>query len=675
MVHPGSSTFSRAGKPILRLALLATLFLTVLLADTFDAQRSASAQAALLDGIDLTALEQVIPRADSFAAKSGEPPVFKAFRNVAGASEPELLGYAFLTRDLPPEEIGYSAAIDMLVGMDLAGTITGMKVLNYRESFKSIRGDFLNTEGFPQQFTGKLISDGFRVGRDVDGVSRASISSWAVSRGIRNAARRVAETYLSDNEFIASLKSGSSALEYLRGLSWAQMQEIGYITSFDMELPDATRLELSLAFMGNDGLGSLLIGADDYSRAEREASNRTDTGQLLLVGVSGNASRPFRQELFAVQQGEQLFDLPRRNFVYAGRGENGKMAGHVRFAGALVLDSAIDVTQPFTLLYYLNQEQPSTVEYSIPAAVMAQVQGQPWPPQDDLLASAFTTNGEEGSQWQRLFNSAPTSSVLLMVLILSLAMTAFLRKSSSLRWITLGLTLAYLGFWTGGFLSVSHITNAIILGPSVVMTDLPLFMLVIFTLVTTLLWGRVFCSSLCPFGALQDILTRLMPRHFHYTVPAWIHDRAIYIKYVVLALLLVMAVAASEISIFQYFEPFGTAFFFSPSIVLWIILIATLLASTVIKRFYCRYACPLGAALGVMSLVSPLRIKRVAQCKMCKVCEHACPTGAIRGPTIDFKECVRCDVCEIKLIARSGVCKHPVEEVTVRIKHWEPLSV
>jgi len=136
-----------------------------------------------------------------------------------------------------------------------------------------------------------------------------------------------------------------------------------------------------------------------------------------------------------------------------------------------------------------------------------------------------------------------------------------------------------------------------------------------------------------------------------------------------------MALSYSELSLFQYFEPFGTIFYQSQSVLLWLILIGFLVGSTFISRFYCRYACPLGAALGVVSLLSPFRIKRVQQCQVCKVCEHACPTGAIRGPVIDFKECVRCDVCETKLIAKLGVCKHSVEEVKSRYKGWEPIAV
>ena len=127
-----------------------------------------------------------------------------------------------------------------------------------------------------------------------------------------------------------------------------------------------------------------------------------------------------------------------------------------------------------------------------------------------------------------------------------------------------------------------------------------------------------------------------------------------------------MAIVQGSVSIFQYFEPFGTLFFYSTSLVLWAILIAILLASVVIKRFYCRYVCPLGAALGILSLISLKRIKRVPQCTACKVCEHSCPTAAIRRETIDFKECVRCDVCEAKLIQRAGVCRHSVESLQLR---------
>lgn len=640
------------------------------------------AQAGLTE-VDISQLREVMPDAASFSEKAGDPPVYRAFAESESGGEPQLIGYLFETPDYPPEEIGYSAPIEVLVGMDLEGTLTGIKVLYYRESYKSIRGDFINTERFPNQFEGMSVADGFRVGRDVDGVSRATITSWATSRGIRNAARRVAQNYLTDSEFVANESSSETALALLEAQSWDEMRESGLVKEFEIVLEDETALQLTLAYMGNEALGELLVGPDDYSRADREASNRVQDGSMLLVGIDGNASTPFRQERLAIVQDDEIYNVERRRFVYVGSADFGKIAGQVRFAGAIVLSPEVDLSQPFSVLYDTGVQVESVdeiaqVEYKVPPVPYALATGTPVPAEFlPRAANPFPDfeDYEEEGVLETLINSAPWQEVAALLVLFALVMAAFLRKSSGIRWFTLAYTLGYLGFYNGTFLSVSHITNGLKLGPSLFLNDLPLLLIVVFTLVTTLFWGRVFCSSLCPFGALQDFITRVVPKKWRRELPQAIHDKALYIKYGVLALLVVTAVIVSDLSLFQYFEPFGTVFYFSRSIVLWGILIAFLLASVFISRFYCRYACPLGAALGVASFLSPLRIKRVQQCDVCKVCENSCPTGAIRGPAIDFKECVRCDVCESKLITKAGVCKHSVEDVMARHKTWQPVTV
>lgn len=644
----------------------------------------AFAQAGLTEA-DIALLKKVLPDAASFSEKAGDPPVYRAFGAAEQGAEGELIGYLFETPDYPPEEIGYSAPIEVLVGMDLDGILSGIEVLYYRESYKSIRGDFLNSERFPNQFEGKSVSEGFRPGRDLDGVSRATITSWATSRGIRNAARKVAQSYLTDSEFVANATSGEVALGILEEQSWEEMKESGLVKEFSVLLDDQTELNLSLAFMGNEALGELLVGPDDYSRAEREASNRVPDGSMLLVGIDGNASMPFRQERLAITQGDAVYNIERRRFVYVGSADYGKIAGQVRFAGAIVMSSDIDLSQPFTVLYDTglqveSVEELAQVDYQIPPVALSLATGSPLPAEYmPKSASPFPDfdDFEEVDEGvlATLINSAPLAEVLALLLLFAMVMTAFLRKSSTIRWITLGYTLFYLGFYNGTFLSVSHITNGLKLGPSLFLNDLPLLLIVVFTIVTTLFWGRVFCSSLCPFGALQDFITRIMPKKWQLEVPQAIHDKALYIKYGILALLVVTALTFSDLSLFQYFEPFGTIFYFSRSMVLWAILAVFLLASMFISRFYCRYACPLGAALGVTSFLSPFRIKRVQQCEVCKVCENSCPTGAIRGHEIDFKECVRCDICESKLITKAGVCKHTVEDVMARHKTWTPVTV
>ena len=624
-------------------------------------------------------MHEVFPGADGFSPKDGEPPVYRALRENPENRELETIGYLFETPDMPPEEIGYSAPVDILVGMDLRGTITGLKILHNIESYKSIRGDFINSEYFPNQFEDKNIVEGFRIGRDVDGISRATITSWAVSRGIRNAARRVAEAYLSDSEFVSLTSADAVALQVLAAQTWDDMIDNGLVVNWTIIQPDGTELQLSLAFMGHDRLGELLVGDVDYSRADREASARVNDGNMLLVGIDGNSSQPFRQERLAVQQGESIYPIERRRFVYVGSADYGKIADRVRFAGAMVLDPAIDLTQPFDVLYNTGGRVGefgtiAQTTYTVPTIPLALALGQPVPPEllpeidDDL--TAFQNEGLYAS----LINDAPWLDAGVLLLLMVLVMTAFLRKSAKIRWVTLGFTLIYLGWMDGGFVSVSHITNFVKIGPSMFRSDLPQLLILVFTVVTTLFWGRVFCSSLCPFGALQDFIAHFTPKRIQKELPQKIHDLAIYIKYAVLAFLIVMALSFSDLSLFQYFEPFGTIFYFSQSYLLWGVLAAFIFATIVIPRFYCRYACPLGAALGVAALVSPWRISRVPQCDVCKVCERSCPTGAIRGPEIDFKECVRCDICESKLIARSGVCKHDMDTVNIRIKNWDAVT-
>ena len=630
--------------------------------------------------VDEAMLHEVFRGADSFSAKEGSPPVYKAYSDNPENIEPEVIGYLFETPDWPPEEIGYSGPIDVLVGMDLKGTIVDIKVLYYRESYKSIRGDFINSEYFPDQFKVKNIVDGFRVGRDIDGISRATISSWAVARGVRNAARRVAQTYLSDSDFVSLTSSDALGLRVLEAKSWEEMIESGLVVEMNIEQPDLTVLKLALAFIGHEGLGELLVGSNDYSRAEREASNRVQNGNMVLVGIDGDSSRPFRQERLAVQQGDETYPIERRRFVYVGSADQGKIADKVRFAGAMLLDPAIDLHEPFTVLYNTGGAigefgTIASAQYRVPPIPLALALGQTIPPELLPAIEKDLTEFENEGLYASLISDAPWDEVAALLVLFALVMTAFLRKKATIRWTALGCTLVYLGWLDGGFVSVSHITNGIKLGPSLFLNDLPLLLIIVFTLVTTLFWGRIFCSSLCPFGALQDFIAHFLPRHFQRELPQAIHDKAIYIKYGVLVFLVVMALAYSELSLFQYFEPFGTIFYISQSLVLWLILLIFLLASVFVSRFYCRYVCSLGAALGLVALLSPWRIKRVEQCQVCKVCEHACPTGAIRGPDIDFKECVRCDICEAKLVDKSGVCKHSIDEVAARHKTWKPIAV
>jgi transcriptional regulator of nitric oxide reductase len=139
-------------------------------------------------------LKKLFPNAATFSAKTGNPAHYKAFGPAAGgAKEGELVGLAYWTTDIEPLERGFDGPIKMLVGLNLAGEITGVIVTDHREPYGYFSVDLPE---FPKQFEGKTIRDAFKVGADVDAISRATISVTSASRAIRNSSRKIARAYL-----------------------------------------------------------------------------------------------------------------------------------------------------------------------------------------------------------------------------------------------------------------------------------------------------------------------------------------------------------------------------------------------------------------------------------------------------------------------------------------------
>lgn len=610
-------------------------------------------------------VKALVPGAQSLRRLEGSAPVWEVYGS-EGGDPGNRLGLVFRTSDFPPEEIGYSGPIRVLVGMDPTGVLTGIDVLEYHESYRSIRGDFLATEQFQPQFRGMTVQDSFAVGRDVDGVSRATITSWATARGIRNAARAVARNHLPGLEVSDAQRWARNAAAMLQQESWESLRDAGWVRDMIARIGDGTVLQLSVAFLGSESLAEVLIGNEAWSVAQRGVSANFDQGRLVLVAVAGDSSEPFRQESLSMRQDGQEFSIPRRRFVYAGGGDEGLLAGHARYAGAIVVPEAVDLDRPYSIIYTRDNGEVLAVEgYRTPPLAMALLRGEPILTESEQADQRLAAMGP----FTAMIMTADPLRVALLSGVLALAMTAFFSKMTTLRWVAAGATLLYLGFLDGGFLSISHVTNLLKQGPVMLTDELPLMMLVVFTLLTTLLWGRIFCSSLCPFGALQDLVTRIVPGRWQQSVPGWLHRRAVYLKYVILMVIVAGAFVLADVSFFQYFEPFGTLFYFSPSLLLWSILLLFAIGFVLVPRFYCRYFCPLGAALGMLSAVSPFRIRRVPQCTVCRVCERDCPTGAISGAEIDFRECVRCDICERRLLDRAGTCRHDMDTIRVRMAH------
>ena len=671
-----------------------------------------------LEDVPSALFAEVMPEANLFGPKQGDLPVFEAFGVDPSTGAQSLVGYVFITSDLPPEVQGYSAPITVLVGMDLEGRLTGIEIVAYRESLRGSRGDFLNRSSYLRQFGGKHVADAFRVRRDIDGISGATITVDAMSRGIRNGARRVAAAYLRGAppgavpEYIGTVR-----LAELDRLLWAEMLNRGLATQ--VSVPDGPiRMVLSMVYLAEPALGEILVGATNFQAGLDTLGTREEEHHMMLMGLGGEDPFFFRTSGLTFVQGADTIAVPSEDLVMFPLLRDGKLQGEVRRSGLLYVDGTLDLSQPFEVVLDLGprgarassayrvmppdrvvvaevtETREAVGDASLPQGGLAEaggvapppgataadpgsgvVVGAPaiaaGPPPDgqsiDLGALLFEDEDDEQTALARVLERTSWLRVAGFLILLSLATWTFVVKGAGLRWVTLAATFLLLGYFDGGFLSVSHILAGISVGPSVYLEDLSLLLLVVFTVVTTLFWGRVFCGFLCPFGALQDLLERIVPKRLRRELPSAIHKRALLVKYLILALVLAPVLVGSSITIFQYFEPFGTVFYWSSSVLLWTIAGGILVASAVVPRFYCRYWCPLGAALALGSLVAPFRIRRIEQCDFCKICEQKCPTGAIEGPEIDFKECVRCNTCEIQLIEKTGACGHEMEVIRSRL--------
>ena len=287
----------------------------------------------------------------------------------------------------------------------------------------------------------------------------------------------------------------------------------------------------------------------------------------------------------------------------------------------------------------------------------------------------------------------------LFLAFATLVMVSFLRKSVALKYVTLVFAVIYMGRMKAYMLSVVNVfgvlggaTTAASVGlpggepatasgiGAALASSLPPFAFslawyafAVFSVVTTIVWGRVYCGRVCAFGALTQLIDAVVPKRFQLEIPAKLEARASYIKYGILFGAIAVYFATSEIRFYRYIEPFWL-FTFDATPVLWVMVGALLVASIFVRNLYCRFLCPLGAALGLISKATTvLPIKRWSECSQCALCEKTCQWGAIRKRQIVKAECVRCDDCEI-LYDDKRRCPHWLLELKRKARAALPAS-
>ncbi len=233
--------------------------------------------------------------------------------------------------------------------------------------------------------------------------------------------------------------------------------------------------------------------------------------------------------------------------------------------------------------------------------------------------------------------------ILLVALFLFLASLFILGRSLFLRGFFLLLVIIYFGFLKGLFISIFNVVQILRIQFPSFGDSLFWYILFVFSFLGTVFLGRFYCGWLCPFGGIQEFLSKIPLKKLK--VPYHLNSYLLKVKYILLILALFLLLRERDF-LFKI-EPFS--YFFKPSLfsIFFYYSLVILVISIFIPRFFCRYLCLVGAIFALLSKVSLVKYRLRCKDKNCKVCIKRCPLGIIdeRGKIQD-EECIRCNICQ-----------------------------
>ena len=368
-------------------------------------------------------------------------------------------------------------------------------------------------------------------------------------------------------------------------------------------------------------------------------------------------------------------------------------------------DFAFDPTEPWELQLLAQRATGARekafltfgLSYALPARYIKTEQAATSAqPAETLQPSVETPVFAEEAEplWKQMWRRVPISIGLTGLAIVVLTgifffQNALVRRPRLYTWVRrafLVFTLFWLGWYANAQLSVVNVltfSNSLLTGFSweYFLTAPLIFILWSSVAIALLFWGRgPYCGWLCPFGALQELTNTIgkavgIPQ---IRVPWDLHERLWPIKYLIFILLFGMSLYsiafAEQLS---EVEPFKTAivlkFMREWPFVLYALTL--LVAGLFIERFFCRYLCPLGAALAIPGRVRMFQwLRRWPECgSPCQRCANECPVQSIHPEGhINVNECIYCMHCQ-ELYWDDHRCPHMIQ-VRLKRERREALS-
>ena len=657
-----------------------------------------TAQANTLTGLEKGRIAIAFPQAGTITEPEGEYQVREIY------SGDELLGYAYQTINVVDIPAYSGKPINLQVLLDPQGVIQDAYVLKHEEPILLIGIPEQKLHDFAAEYEGIQVEQRVVIGRSrdeaaitIDAVTGATVTVMVVNEAIMRSAHRVAVSLgLVTAHAQVKSKPATVLMDQYEKASWTTLtgdgsirrlllsrgtvddafigSEAEGIDTASAEQRDETFIDLYVAELNPPTIGRNLLGDRQYQNLMEQLE--PDEHAIVVLGngdYSFKGSGYVRGGIFDRIQLRQFGDIisfrdldyTRLSDVYAeGMPEFSEM-GIFIVRPQYAFDSGSDWS-----LELLVRRQTGPVSgiftsfelnYQIPEAYIER------PP---LTASEQAAIDEANRPlwlniWYQKTFQISVLAVALVVLVAILFFQDYLaRRPKLLKWIRMSyltFTVVFIGWYALGQLSIVNVltfTQSIMHDFSwqLFLSDPVIFILWGFTAASILLWGRgVFCGWLCPFGALQEIINEIARKIKipQYELPFALHERLWAIKYIILLLLFgisLESMTAAE----QYaeVEPFKTAITLKFSREWWFVLYAVILLVINIftRKVYCRYICPLGAALAVPTKLRLFDwLKRRKECGTpCQLCAVECEVQAIHPDgTIDANECHHCLDCQV----------------------------
>ena len=644
--------------------------------------------------------QDIFPGAEKLGKPIGDPLVAPAYK------KGKQVGLVFLTSDYV-NTTGYSGKpIHQLVAIDMQGLIKKVLLVEHHEPIvligipeKLITAVLKDYEGLD---IGKLVRGDEE--HQVDAVSGATVTIMVMDDNILRSSIKVARNYgLSGLEAkqkhsgpVASVNAEINVVK-----NWQELVNEGSVQKLKLSLgqinkafietgnqlaidnpeegkDDEIFIELYAAIVSIPSIGRSLLGENEY----RNLQKKLQPGEQAIL-LAGDGRFSFKGSGYVRGGIFDRFQIIQEDISVRFHDRFHKRLRHIAAEGAPDLKDVdlfrtpanlkFNPATPWTLQLLVGRDTGPTskvfktfdLNYSVPDTYLTFTEVK----QQSTKASITDDSSHKAAPiWKKMWELKVTEIVLIGISLVVLTMIFFFQDwlvkrpvlNNRIRVGYLIFTLVVLGWYLNAQLSVVNILamfNAFMTGFdwSYFLMEPLIFILWGSVAAALLFWGRgPYCGWLCPFGALQELINRTAKLFSikQVTVPWAIHERIWTFKYLIFLLLFGFSLYSLDwAERLAEVEPFKTAIILKfmrdwPYV---IFALAILLPGIFIERFYCRYLCPLGAALAIPGRMRMFAwLKRYKECGTpCQRCATECMVQAIHPEGyINVNECLYCLHCQ-----------------------------